>query len=240
MQPDHLLRATGVIVALLTGFGVQASTITFDLPQNISGDADISTSGTFDRGWMFTGPEGNTLTINGVTFLRLWGYHADTQAFSLASEGFGSASAPYSTLSADYQSLLKGGIFTGGGVTATFTLANLAPGDLYEVQLFVNDSRGTAQTILRTETVNGSQPLAFNVPQAQGGLGQHILGTFTADASGSQVLEFTPGVGAVVQLNGLQLRKLGAAIIPEASSGFFWASSVASLVAYVCWCRRRV
>lgn len=205
--------------------------ITFASPGNISGDADVSTSGALDRAYMFTGPEGGTVTINGVTFSRFTPFMGDTQTFSSAAEAFGTPGVPpYSGLSADYQTMLKGGFFRIGGAS-TFTLNNLAIGDLYEVQVFVNDSRAGV-TSTRTQLVDDSLPLAFNVPQDEGGLGQFVLGTFVADAA-SQSLTFTPGIGGVAQINGLQLRNLrSAAPIPESANGVLLGAGVLGLVAF--------
>jgi hypothetical protein len=100
----------------------------------------------------------------------------------------------------------------------------------------VNDSR-TGTTATRTQTVSGSQSLAFNVSQTEGGLGQFVIGTFVADAT-SQVLFFAPGNGRVVQLNGLQLRAVGLAEVPAPASAVLLAVGAGPL-ATTAYRRRR-
>jgi hypothetical protein len=219
----------GVLI-LASSHHARAAVITFAAPQDISGDSDVSTSGAFDRGYMFTGAEGTSVTINGVTFVRYSIASGDTQTFSSASEAFGSADAPFASLSADYQTMLRGGFFS-VSTTADFTLNNLTIGDVYQVQVWVNDSRDGVTTT-RNQTVSGSLSQAFNVPQVGGGLGQYLIGTFTADSS-SQTISFSPGDGGVVQINGIQLRNLGSAV-PEPASATLLVLGVASLGAVAC------
>ncbi len=86
------------------------------------------------------------------------------------------------------------------------------------MQLFVNDPRATPGG-LRTETAKGGAgatvTIDYNTNNSNGGVGQFVLGTFTADAT-SQTIGF---IGAATsgnpsaQVNGLQLR-----VVPEPGS----------------------
>jgi len=129
----------------------------------IAADTDVSTNGTLV--YACTGA-GTPITVNNVAF----------------APGF----APWSGLSTNYQTALQSGIYTGTNTTLTVTLNCLTPGHNYSVQLWVNDSRSGA-TAGRTENVSSaagnSVTLAYNNTQAQGGVGQFTIGTFTADAA---------------------------------------------------------
>jgi hypothetical protein len=62
------------------------------------------------------------------------------------------------------------------------TLSGLTIGTAYEIEVWVNDSRGTVGPY-RTETLSGTTPatLDFNTG-TEGGVGQYVIGTFTAGA----------------------------------------------------------
>ena len=81
----------------------------------------------------------------------------------------------------------------------------------------MNDSRPFSSPA--RETVNNSPALTSNTTAADGGLGQYITGTFTGDATGIQVLTFSPANTSNPSyfLNGLQLRVL--ASVPKPTLG---------------------
>ncbi len=208
-------RRVGLMAAVL-GFAAwagdaRAGLIAWSSPRQISGDADVLTNGTADRAYVFGGGGD---TINGVAFTNFANQAGDTSNITgTASEGtFGAGNG---SLGGPYRDLVSNSIY---GSIGTFTLNGLTAGASYEVEVWVNDSRGGGEQT-RSETISGSPTLQFNTAQAEGGLGQYLVGTFVADASRSQTLAFAPVVGGVVQLNGLQLRDLStAAAVPEPSS----------------------
>ncbi|MCF7674237.1 MAG: hypothetical protein K9N23_18650 [Akkermansiaceae bacterium] len=115
----------------------------------ISADTDVSTTGTLEYAYA----TGNTTdaTVNGVVFEAstatvnigggIYGTDDIDTDFSLVNSNiFGSVSAPFSSLSADYQNLLDSQIHTGTN-PRTVTLNNLTVGLDYLVQIWANDSR---------------------------------------------------------------------------------------------------
>ena len=151
----------------------------------IAADTDVSTNGTLV--YACTGA-GTPITVNNVAFAAGFAPAVTISGVltSTPNSYGGGASAPWSGLSTNYQTALQSGIYTGTNTTLTVTLNCLTPGHSYSVQLWVNDSRSGA-TAGRTENVSSaggnSVTLAYNTSQAQGGVGQFTIVTFTADAA---------------------------------------------------------
>jgi hypothetical protein len=173
----------------------------------------------------------------GDTFLP-----TDTSSVGPTSGGFqafGQGGAPFNTLSAACSNLLctaywNDGTDIGSTWAATagydWTLNNLTVGKTYELQVWVNDSRlsnlGQNNPALFTSVMdtNGhSVNLEHNVDNLLGGVGQHVTGTFTADAT-SQTLKLvggntagadTSGSTATSLLNAYQLRDISPAGTPR-------------------------
>lgn len=122
---------------------------------------------------------------------------------------FGSSSAPFIDLSAGYEALLGGGVFGSAADTMTLTLAGLSVGQVYQFQWWVNDSRvaaGPHRQSVATTSGGLSASLEHNFQNVEGGVGQFVIGTFTAD-SASQVIQFTGATTGVTgpspQINAL-------------------------------------
>jgi autotransporter-associated beta strand protein len=186
--------------------------------QETTGDSDVNTLGTSVKAYAF-GTTSPAAPINGVTFTRFATQATDTIAgMTNTASAFGSASAPYANLSADYKTLLGNASYSPNPY-GSLTLNDLTPGQWYAVQVWVNDSR--AGTGGRWTRINGSTFLSHNPGGPsdnlayEGGLGHHMLGTFRASAA-SQRFEF--GASASAQINGLQLRAIPApdALVHEA------------------------
>jgi hypothetical protein len=193
-----------------------AAAITWSAPVNIAGDSDVQT-GTVVEAYTF-GPGGITgTTINGVAFSPFVA-NGSFPGLSLggspggASVGvFGSLSGAYAALDPAYRSMLRSAAYeTDGPLPVTLSL--LTPGQAYEIVFWVNDSRGTVGPS-RTETLSGdgssTAMLAFNTT-GEGGLGQYVIGTFTADAATESftILGFDSRQGSVYtasQINGIEL-----------------------------------
>ena len=118
--------------------------------------------------------------------------------------------------------MLKGGAYGGAG-TATITLKNLVVGDAYQVQVWVNDNRATT----RTEKADNNITLKYNSTGAAGGVGQYVIGTFTADAVTQAFTLVASGTGAAAQLNAIQVRDTGArnGTWNTAASGGLWSTA---------------
>lgn len=171
----------------------------------LTGEANVSINGSLERAYHF-GPSTPELpaegaTVNGV-FFASFGVDATStqndvlvdqtritsQSFLVGSSNYGSTAEPFSTLSPAYQALLGSGVYSVFSPLTVYLLG-LTPGQAYEVQFFVNDSRGTN----RQETFDGVGSADFCVPPTDGSLGQSIIGTFLAETD-SQVMTVS-GIG---------------------------------------------
>ena len=131
---------------------------------------------------------------------------------------YGAAVAPFTSLSAGYQTLLQSATSTVTPFTFTLTMNSLTAGNLYQFQWVANLSGPGAQ--LHSATAGNTVTLNDNVTNLNGGLGQFAVGSFVANAP-NQVITFSP-VGAgpqFAQINGFQLRNVGP--VPESASLLF-------------------
>ena len=192
-----------------------ASVITWSAPTNISGDADVVTTGSLVAARNFSQTQVSP-TVNGVFFdifpIPNGGNGAAgitgvaTLAYTNAESSdtaYGSTAAPFSALSSSYQTLLGSGAGSSTGAALTLTLLGLTNGDVYLFQWWTNDSGlvfgGVNST---TASATNSVTLDENTTNAVGGLGQWVTGTFTASGT-SQAITFS---GPRPVINGFQLR----------------------------------
>ena len=209
-----------------------ASVITWGTAQNISGDSDVATNGTFNRAYIF----GNIpWTVNGVTFGSFTGnVSGDTMSFPNQDGAFGDGvpGTPYRSLSNEYQNLLYYGAWV-SSATASFTLNSLIAGYEYQVQIFANDSRvagfGRSMALTGSSTV-----LDYNTTEAVGGVGQFAIGTFTADSISQELFFSSPT--ETPQLNGLSLRVTA---VPEPTSLSMIAFGAIAIAGHALLRRRR-
>jgi hypothetical protein len=222
---SRLLTATlaALFVAALPSHG---ATIIWDTATTISGDSDVSTTGTLERAYNFDRPADNlSPVVNGVTFsafnvangaagpVTVGSTTVSSTTGFFASGTLGSVSSPFSALSAGYQNLLKTAAFEQTAASSwTLTLNGLTNGSEYLFQGWVNASSVASglSTASTTVTSGNAVTLDANVGNVEGGVGQFVTGTFTADAT-SQVITFSGSTGNPV--NAFQLRA-----IPEPSS----------------------
>ena len=214
---------------------VRAAVITWASPVNISGDADVSTSGilNYAETWGQNGA-----AVNGVTFAYVTSKTGDANvgiAFGstagIDKSGEGTGGVPYSGLSAVYKVLVKGTVWANVGTQGTVTLNNLTVSNLYQVQMWVNDSRGGnyATRVITLGSAGGSPvSLAHYVggtaTSPAGGLGQYVIGTFIADGA-SQVITVTDSCTAGApgnQINSLQLRYIGTNNVTAGGTNGTW------------------
>ena len=178
--------------------------ITWGTNVTVAADTDVFTNGTLLYAYDWAN---SNATVHGVTFTGA--ATASTTNVTLTGigsyyTGYNSSSAPFSTLSAAYRSILTGGQYSSSPDTATVTLSNLTAGHSYAVQVWISDPRGGG-VAGRTAMLLGYNQvtLAYNVPAATGGVGQYSIGTFIATAaSQSFSLSVTNSSGST-QLNAL-------------------------------------
>jgi len=222
---------------------IHAAPITWSSPTAVSGDADVITTGTLVAARNFSQTQ-LTPVVNGVLFdifpIPNGGTGAAgipnvaTLAFSNADSSdvaYGSATAPFSSLSAQYQYLLGSGAGSSTGATLTLTLLNLTNNTPYVFQWWSNDSDlnfgGVNST---TATAINGVTLDENSSNAAGGLGQWVLGTFTASGT-TQAITFS---GPRPVINAFQLRA-----VPEPGTLTLMAFSSLALGGLAFGCRRR-
>ena len=218
----------GFVSALVLDNVVLASipqtNVTWGTPVNISGDSDVSTSGTLDRAYNFG--NGPAATVNGVTFAAFaaGGVTATVgqttlQALGDLSQGglnacgcFASGVAPYAGLSAGYQELLGGGVFDWDNINHSYTLAldGLTTGKTYQIQIWSSDSSVYGAGSRNTTVIDGTGANSVTLSEGtgtDGSLGQYVIGTFTANSS-EQVLTFNYASWAMDLMSAFQLRVL--------------------------------
>ena len=207
---------TGALMAPETG---RAAVITWG-GGTVAGDTDVLTNGTavYAYDW-----DGAATTVNGVSFTGTAatgniGGNVGLKSASgslLNTTTYTSASAPFSSLSGSYQTLLTGGDYANSGaVTLTVTLSNLTAGVFYAVQVWVNDPRvnGLNRATTANSTGGVGVTLVHNYQEMAGGVGQYAVGTFTATGT---TQSFTLIGTASTQLNALQVRNLtGLSYVP--------------------------
>lgn len=254
MRPEASVRPT-FGMSSITGVALAASlaalaeagpppAITWGSATTVTGDSDVSTSGTLLYAYNVGASGVSSATVNTVTFAS---YAFPTLSSSVTvgsvtftespgdlwgSNSLGSSSAPFSNLSSGYKTLLgsAGGALIPATITAT--LGGLTSGRQYELQIWVsNPANATIYGVTigdTTFTAGLSVTLDPNTTNASGGLGQYVIGTFTAsgstrtftmNSSGSnapslsafQVRDITPipgpGGAAVVALFGTALAR---------------------------------
>lgn len=181
--------------------------ILWGTPTTISGDTDVLNVGNPSYAYDLL----NATTVNGVSFTNItsnvgtFGTDVTVTGFNGGYfNGFGTGSAPYSTLSTAYKSMLGGGLYTSGATAVTVTLNNLTAGHTYATQIWLDESRAIGG---RTQNVSGgggnTVTLDSNSTDALGGVGQFTTGVFTANAA-NQALTMQANIST--QLNALQVR----------------------------------
>ena len=222
--------AAAIAFTFAATLSTQAAVVTWGAASNITGDSNVSTVGTLVGAFNVGDGGVSAATVNGVNFnpfaLNSTGGPVSTGTvgnFTLATTDlflsdntlYGSAVAPFTSLSAGYRTLLSSATTTSTPFTFSLTMNNLKTGILYQFEWFANTSGlGNQQ---HSASAGGTVVLNDNTTAVDGGLGQFAVGSFVADSS-SQVITFAP-VGAgpqFAQLNAFQLR-----VVPESASLLF-------------------
>jgi hypothetical protein len=217
---------------LLTVIGAISSAyandpISWQIPFTISGDSDVSTDGNLVAAFNMNGP---AITVNGVFFASFpvtagtadansgnFAFHETQGPILLAPTNLGSTQAPFSNLSANYQTLLSTGLASNELDLVVLTISGLTIGRQYEFQFWVNGSTLVPnQTVFTTASDGnlGIVNLDGNTTDTNGGVGQTVIGIFTA-TSGTEMIDFGgPSPGPTI--NAFELRDIGA--VPEPST----------------------
>jgi hypothetical protein len=199
--------------------------ITWGSATTVSGDSDVSTAGTLLYAYNVGGAGVASTTVNGVTFAS-YAFPASgafTNSVSVGSVSFvenpgtlwGLNSLGSSGLSSNYQALLG----SAGGAnllaTITATLNGLTVGNQYQLQVWSNNSgNGNAPyglPILSTILGSGANQVTLdaNTTNAVGGLGQFVLGTFSASGTSMTfTLNGTGALDAAPLINAFQVRDI--------------------------------
>ena len=219
---------------LLVVSHAQAAMFSWNAATNISGDMDVLNTGALVGAFnVGDGGVGST-TVNGVTFnpfvvdstgtpfpgvsnVTVGNFNLSTADIFLSDNTiYGSGSNPFASLSANYQALLRSATIVSNlfidPATFNLTLSGLTMGRQYKFQWFASASGPGA--LLHASSAGSSVTLSDKVANAEGGLGQYAIGTFTAD-SASQAINFSSagGVNPTALINGFQLRDFGP--VPE-------------------------
>ena len=230
----NLLLSTAILSAFAAS--AIAADITWQTPTTISGASDVSTQGTFFGSWAPGDDAYNpdALPVNGVTF-NAYGSLSGIGASGSFLDHYTGYNNP-GTADANYNTILQAAVFNWNADPIMVGWNGMTAGNTYLVELWVNDGRNAtvnARTLTVTGGANTSAPLALG--SGDSGPGQFIIGTFVADASGSESIALTPGAGGYgAQINLLQVRDI--TVVPEPSA---IALLVAGAGAMLCGLRRR-
>jgi hypothetical protein len=191
----------------------QGATINFGPAQQISGDSDVQDNGTIVRAYTFG--SGNTTTVNGVTFSPIEYNNIGDSITGQTGGGTFTSPDTNSGISQAYINLIAGTYFTATNQATpeTVTLKNLTPGNVYQVEVWVDDSRpgGGRSDIVSGDAGGTNTQLTYNNTNAFDGLGEYAIGYFTADSSGTQLINFTgslPVGNTSAEVNGLELSQV--------------------------------
>jgi len=216
---------TGLGFALLIAANSSAGTISWGPATNTTDLSSISTMGSlvraFDSGGLGT-------TVNGVAFAKAGGVGDDVYA-AIGSAIFGGFDGNADL--ADLDALLRTADYVDPPANTSPTvisLTGLASGDLYQIQLFFMDQRGSFSSP-RCGGCNDRQMTFTSGPNSvtldadpentlASPFGQYVLGVFTADSS-IQAFEVT-GVGLLDSGTPVSLRQVNAwqlRAVPEPS-----------------------
>ncbi len=208
---------------------VGLTAVTWGTPTTISGDSDVDTVGTLVYAFNFgSGTTATTQTINGVMFQP---FAIDNNALSstatagnvtltesngylIADVDTGSTNAPFTGLSANYRSLLATEVYSSNLATMQVDLGGLTNGTAYRLQWWTNDSSNYfyAGSPFFENVIgggaSGNVTLDSSTANTNGGLGQYVIGTFTASGTTASFTLTGSGTGAwqFPMMNALQVR----------------------------------
>jgi hypothetical protein len=235
-----MIRRLALFSLLSGAVALHASTITHGSATNISGDADVVTTGTLVGAFTLGGSSVLSPTVNGVAFtgLDISGGSAASGDFSLSLDSSvvgpvantsGGANAPFSTLSASYQNMLS----SASDGNLTITMSGLTVGDNYMFQWWTDDSAAPASEAMDGD--DGTYTLRTDAHSTgdPGELGQFVTDTFIAGSSSQTLMLSAPPHGGSAEINAFQLRDASSVDVatPEPSSIVLMAFGALGLIA---------
>ena len=187
------LLKTLVILNLVSA--LQAAPITWGTPTNTTGKSNLI-EGSVIHAW--GGGSAATINNGGASGTSSYTFSNVTYSnftFAPATTGLPFADASNgaaSTGDVNMDSLLKTLTYTNTGTTTgTQTISGLTSGETYQIQIFFNDQRNNRSMTFGDGTTTV-------VVSGQGAnWGQHVIGTFTADATTQTITHATNGFGNV-------------------------------------------
>ena len=220
--------------------------ITWSAPTTISGDSNVSLTGTLFGAANNGGTGVSATTVNSVLFNPFVTDGTNTTFtsgnFTLSaansvsgSSGFGSPQNPFAALSTPYKNLLASASYVLPG-PLNLTISGLTAGQVYLVQLWVNYSDLTSPATETISAVN-STILQYNTTSTVGGVGQFVTGTFTANSSTELI---TLDNGAVPPSQATLLNAVQVRAVPEPSVWAMMGAGSACLLATMHFRRRRI
>ena len=230
MRPNHstfVLRVFAALILLtpaLVPTYAPAADINWGVQQQITGNSDVSTNGSLIGAFNVgdTGVPGTT--VNGVTFQSFAapGGNGMSGNFTMTPGGGGvfnsntaggSTMPPFINLSPQYQTLLSSYVVPLFS-PVTLTISGLTVGGQYQFEFWSNKSSDMFGYQITATGGNNSISLGSNTGGAVGGLGQFVVGSFTADAVTQNISFIGDGDGGF--LNAFQLRQIP---VPEPRLG---------------------
>jgi hypothetical protein len=213
---------------------VPAENVTWQTPANISGASDVSTFGSYFGTWAPYDVNANNLPVNGVTFQG----NSDLPDLSVSfpnndQNGYNFFHNP-GTPNTNYNSLLQYAAYCGSVTNGTIVVTwGDTPGHTYQIEVWANDGRGLFPG--RSETVIGGNNTSANLDFGDAP-GQHVIGTYLADSSGSQTISLNGANstnGDAPMINLLQIRDITAANISWLTPAYIsGAADVSTLGTY--------
>ncbi len=187
--------------------------IAWEQPKNVTADSDVRTDG--DLLYAYTLSD-RSVEVNGVLFRKnntsaqgLGKSITLSDDVALNNSAFSQSGYATANVSANYTYLLRGSVFTESG-NIGLRLNGLVTGARYLVQIWTNDSRGDGP--YRNLIVDGGCRLC---ERASGNFGQHVTGTFTAEATTHDIRLSQGGTVRkengflATQINSIQVRRIG-------------------------------
>ncbi len=230
----------GAVISWQTPVNISSNAATFEASvansgvfvsaRNFGTDSDVTINGVTFTGQGIAASGNVTVPAafnnsSGVFSVTALGGSSGTTTASYAGTA-GAFAGTTGLLDVSHQSLLRGFISGAGGTpqSYTLTLQGLVAGNEYRIQLWASDSRvgGTAPLTIGNRsgnlsdgTVGGATLLVdHNAPNTEGGLGQYVIGTFTADAA-TQSFTYT---GATSNSGYVAINAFSVHQIPEPSA----------------------
>jgi hypothetical protein len=189
-----IILSTLMIGASALVVSAQNANISWGAATPVSGTSDVSTLGTVVGTWAPGDDWGGSLRsdyypVNGVTFAAygsgVFGSFINQTGFDGRYEYFNSPG----TADPNYNYLLQTAEYSNGeGMSLTW--GGMTPGDTYQLEFWVNDGRNSVVDE-RSETLTGGADTSTALSYT----GTYIIGTFVADATGTETLSINPSGG---------------------------------------------